>query len=200
MEINVVDKFTAEFNRQTFAMPIGIMPAHRPRPWFMGLETYNALAPWFGHEPIPTPPKFPRTDEFLINYTDKQNSNMTEQSLIEYAIAGDTGAIDYLAAHGFDGVDWKYAITHVNGRWLPGHEIVLVWNEMVKLRDGSGGDMETIKIGLQKALDDHHTKTRKVDPILAMSPAGRPWHFTQKHSLKWGQRGTNRTAPKKKRK
>lgn len=125
---------------------------------------------------------------------------MTEQSLIEYAKAGDTGAIDYLAANGFPGIDWKYAITHVNGRWLPGNEIVLVWNEMVKLRDGSGQDMAVIKTGLQKALDEHNKRTRTVAPALAIaSPAGRPWDFKQKHNFKFG-RGTNRMPPKKKRK
>jgi hypothetical protein len=188
----------SEFNP---AVDLFTRPANHPRPWFVSLDTYNNLAPWFGHDPIPPAPKFPKTDEFLTNYIDKQNSNMTEQSLIEYAKAGDKGAIDYLAANGFEGVDWTYAITHVNGRWLPGNEIVLVWNEMVKLRDGSGGNMAAIQKGLQDALDGHHTRTRKVDPVLAMaSPAGRPWHFTQKHSLKWGQRGNKFTPPKKKRK
>jgi hypothetical protein len=126
---------------------------------------------------------------------------MTEQSLIEYAKRGDTGAIDYLAVNGFEGVDWKYAITHVNGRWLPGHEIVLVWNEMVKLNKENGLSFDEIKIGLQKALDGHNKSTRKVDPVLAMaSPAGRPWDFKGKANLKWGQRGGNLTPPKKKRK
>jgi hypothetical protein len=125
---------------------------------------------------------------------------MTEQSLIECAIAGQQGAIDYLAANGFEGIDWAHAITHVNGRWLPGNEIVLVWNEMVKLRDASGGDMDAIRIGLQNALDDHNKRTRKVDPILAMSPAGRPWDLKGKANFKWGQRGSKFTPPKKKRK
>lgn len=126
---------------------------------------------------------------------------MTEQSLIEYAIAGDTGAIDYLAANGFPGVDWRYAITKINGRWLPGNEIVIVWNEMVKIHEAKGLPYEEIKIGLQAALDDHNKRTRKVDPVLAMaSPAGRPWDFKGKANLKWGLRATNRTPPKKKRK
>jgi hypothetical protein len=138
------------------------------------------------------------TDEFFEHY--KQNKQMTEQSLIEYAIAGDTGAIDYLAVNGFAGVNWKYAITHVNGRWLPGNEIVLVWNEMVKVHEAKGLQYDEIKTGLQAALDSHNKNTRTVDPIAAMqSPAGRPWHFQQQHALKWGQRGSNRTPPKKKR-
>jgi hypothetical protein len=125
---------------------------------------------------------------------------MTEQSLIEYAIAGDTGAIDYLAAHGFEGVDWKHAITHVNGRCLPGNEIVLVWNEMVKLHKEHRAPYEEIKVGLQKALDEHNKRTRTVIPVAAPSPAGRPWDFKSKANFKWGLRGTNRTPPKKKRK
>jgi hypothetical protein len=126
---------------------------------------------------------------------------MTEQSLIEYAKTGDIGAIDYLAANGFDGVDWKYAITHVNGRWLPGNEIVLVWNEMVKLFNEGTLTMDEIQVGLQNALDGHERNALKPGQALGIeSPAGRPWHFTTKHALKWGQRGGNFTPPKKKRK
>jgi hypothetical protein len=174
-------------------------PANHPRPWLMSLEMYNDLAPWFGHKPIPPVPLFPITDKFLTNYDKQTSKPMTEQSLIEYAVAGDQGAIDYLAVNGFEGVDWKYAITHVNGRWLPGHEIVLVWNEMVKLQEAHGAPYEEIKAGLQKALDGHNKRTRTISPALAMSPADRPWDFRGKANFKFG-RGTNQTPPKKKRK
>jgi hypothetical protein len=172
---------------------------YKTRPWLVSMEMYNDLAPWFGHDLIPPAPKFPGTDEFFEHY--KQNKHMTEQSLIEYAKAGDRGAIDYLAVNGFEGVDWVHAITHVDGRWLPGNEIVLVWNEMEKIRLEKGLTMEQIRTGLQAALDTHEKRTKKVEPAMAMaSPAGRPWDFKGKANLKWGQRSTNRTPPKKKRK
>jgi hypothetical protein len=183
--------------------PVAHMPAYKPRPWLMSLAMYNDLAPWFGHTPIPPAPLFPLTDKFLTSYDKQTSKHMTEQSLIEYAKRGDTGAIDYLAVNGFEGVDWKYAITHVNGRWLPGHEIVLVWNEMAKLRDSNQGlTMEEIQVGLQKALDGHERNALKPrqDLGIHITPAGRPWHFTTKHALKWGQRGNKFTPPKKKRK
>jgi hypothetical protein len=123
---------------------------------------------------------------------------MTEQSLIEYAKRGDTGAIDYLAVNGFEGVDWKHAITHVNGRWLPGNEIVLVWNEMVKVHVDKGLPYDEIKVGLQKALDNYNVTASGGFPN--HSPAGRPWDLKGKANFKWGQRGSKFTPPKKKRK
>lgn len=191
------------------------MPAYKPHPWLMSLEMYNDLVPWFGHTPIPPAPKFPTTDSFIMNWknisirlhgqeigTIKQYKHMTEQSLIEYAKAGDTGAIDYLAAHGFEGVDWKHAITHVNGRWLPGHEIKRVWDEMVKINKETGLIMDSIKVRLQGALDAHHMPKEKLS---ALSPAGRPWDFNGNrrfvpvNKLRFGN-GSNYTPPKKKRK
>lgn len=139
----------------------------------------------------------------FIHHPHKQTSKpMTEQSLIEYAKAGDTGAIDYLAANGFEGVIWELAITHVNGGWLPGHEIKRVWDEMVNIHKTTAMSFEEVRDKLQEALNNHHYRAPKlIAANLAMaSPAGRPWHFTQQHSLKWGQRGGKFTPPKKKRK
>lgn len=173
--ISVKDTFTRAFNHQ-----VAHMPADRPS---MKWKSINVKL------------------NGVQVATIKQYEHMTEQSLIEYAIAGDTGAIDYLAANGFPGIDWAHAITHVNGRWLPGNEIVLVWDEMKKLKEAHPtATWEQIHAGLQNALDQHNARTRTINPVAAMSPAGRPWHFQQQHALKWGQRGTNRTPPKKKRK
>lgn len=125
---------------------------------------------------------------------------MTEQGLIEYAKAGDQGAIGHLAGHGFEGVDWSLAITHVNGGWLPGDEIRRVWNEMVKIHQATAMSMDDISRELQKALNQHHAPVKSVAPLLTMTPAGRPWDFRTKNGLRIGQRGTNRKPPKKKRK
>lgn len=188
----------SEFNP---AVDLFTRPANHRRPWLVSMDMYNDLAPWFGHEPIPPAPLFPVTDKFLTNYDKQTSKPMTEQSLIEYAKSGDTGAIDYLAANGFPGVDWEYAITHVNGRWLPGNEIVLVWNEMVKVHTVKGLTYDEIKVGLQAALDSHEKHALKPGQALGISsPAGRPWDFKGKANLKWGQRGGKFTPPKKKRK
>jgi hypothetical protein len=173
--------------------------AHYPRKWFVGLDMYNQLAPFFGHEPIPPTPIFPTTDQFLTDYRQTNSNNMTEQGLIEYAKIGSQSAIAHLASAGFEGIDWTYAITHVNGGWLPSEDIKRVWGEMIKINQETGMEMPTIQSQLQAALDTHHKTTRKVDPVLAMSPAGRPWDFNFKHKVKFGK-GSNRMPPKKKRK
>jgi hypothetical protein len=157
---------------------------------------YNMMAPYFGHEPIRPAPMFPTTDKFLTDYKSKQ---MTEQSLIEYAKLGHESAIAHLAGAGFDGVDWSLAITHINGGILPGHQIKKVWGEMVKIHHESSMSMEDISKQLQAALDKHHAPAIKAPDLVAVSPADRPWDFKQKNGFRFGQRGTNRMPPKKKR-
>jgi hypothetical protein len=125
---------------------------------------------------------------------------MTEQGLIEYAKAGDEKAILVLAGAGFEGVDWGHAITHVNGGWLPGHEIKRVWGEMVKINFETGMPIDEIQTKLQAALNAHHMPKGKPISLAMLSPAGRPWEFSQQqHKLKFGK-GSNRMPPKKKRK
>lgn len=130
--------------------------------------------------------------------TIKQYKHMTEQGLIEYAKAGDERAIAHLAGHGFEGVDWSLAITHVNGGWLPGVEIKRVWSEMVKINQATAMSMDDISRELQKALNQHHARV-PVPALVTASPAGRPWDFKTKAGFKFG-RSTNRKPPKKKRK
>lgn len=171
--------------------------AHYPQNWFVSMDMYNELAPIFGHDPIPTAPMFPTTDQFLINYRQTNNS-MTEQSLIEYAKRGDQAAIAHLDQGGLEGIDWSYAITHVSGSWLSGEDIKRVWSEMVKIHQETNMEMDEIKSGLQAALDKKHAPVER--PVLAQaSPAGRPWDFKAKPGINFGKR-TNRTPPKKKRK
>lgn len=172
--------------------------AHYPQKWFVGTDMYNALAPYFGHDPIPMVPMFPMTDQFLTNYRQTNSKHMTEQGLIEYAKKGDLDAITALAGAGFS-VDWNYAITHVNGAWLPGDQIKKVWGEMVKIHEQTSMSMVEISTQLQAALDKHHAPKIKAPDLAMASPAGRPWDFNFKHKQKFGK-GSNQTPPKKKRK
>lgn len=182
----------SEFNP---AVDLFTRPANHPRPWLVSMEMYSNLAPWFGHDPFPMAPMFPTTDQFLTNYR-QTNSKMTEQSLIAYAKNGDVAAITALADAGF-AVDWNYAITHVNGGWLPGEDIKRVWEEMVKINEETGMELPKIQTELQAALDKRHTI--KPGDLAQLSPAGRPWDFNFKHKVKFGK-GSSMTPPKKKRK
>jgi hypothetical protein len=133
--------------------------------------------------------------------TNKQiNKHMTEQSLIEYAKRGDLDAITHLENAGV-GVDWKYAITQVNGRSLTGEEIKRTWDEMINIHKETGLSMEEINNGLQAALNEHHKPLTAAEVAGKMlSPADRPWDFKNKSTFKIGGRGPNRTPPKKRRK